>query len=149
MNNRQRAAECEARVEESYQRSDTDGFLSQWANGLEAQRLHAQADIDERSGVSDFPALFGADGERIDARLIHGQYGMVWILDNEVAERFGRRFIPYDGSHEEGISGRSRVQSNLGLVQQYEEAPAKAIITGSGTGLSGNAWVMVIRTDGK
>ena len=33
---RNEAAELHNRVEESFERCDTDGFLSQWANGISA-----------------------------------------------------------------------------------------------------------------
>lgn len=146
---RQQAADHVEAAERSFERCDTDGFLSQWAHGLRAQQLRTQAEIEEDGGLAPFPGLFDQDGQRVDAKLINGQYGRVWLLATEAAARYGRRFIPYDGSHDDGLDGRSRVQVRLGLVQRYELAPAKAIITGSGTGLSGSAWVTVIRVDGK
>lgn len=148
---RQRAADLDRAAQESFERSDTDGFLSQWAHGIRAQQLRAQADIDENGGRAQFPGLYEGD-RRVNAKLVDGRYGLVWLLGDEEAERFGRRFVPFDNSHDAVLfegSGRSRVQRDLGLVQRYELAPARAVIRSSGTGLAGaaSAYVTVIRTD--
>lgn len=152
---RKQASEHYAKAEESFQRSDTDGFLSQWANTITAQKKEVQAIIEENGGKYEFPALFDGD-RRVDAKKIRGRFGFVWLLSDEEEERYGRKFIPFDDSHQdpERIAGRLRrssVQLDLGLHQALEWAPAKAAIGGSGTGLSGaaNAYVYVKRTDGK
>lgn len=59
--------------EESFDRSDTDGFLSQWAHGLCAQRDDLQAIVVENGGRSSFPALFDLQGRLVAAKLIHIQ----------------------------------------------------------------------------
>jgi len=150
---RKEVAEHYQKAEESFDRCDTDGFLSQWAHGITAQKKQLQAEIEEAGGKAEFAALF--EGERrVDARLIHGRYGLVWILSDEEEDRFGRKFIPFDDSHRDPteytwVRSRSHVQLGLRLHQEMEWAPAKAVIKGEGTGLSGNAWIEVIRTDGK
>ena len=45
----------------------------------------------------------------VDAKLIHTQYGWCWLLGDDAAAYFGRRFVP-SGS-------RSRVQKKLGLCE--------------------------------
>lgn len=133
---RQMAADADRAREESFQRSDTDGFLSQWAHGLSAQQYRAQADIAERGGVAKFTGLYEGD-RRVIARSIETQFGRAWLLDDAEAARFGRKFIP--------TGTNSRVQKKLGLSQRSEWQQARAEITGSGRGLSGNAWVHVVR----
>jgi hypothetical protein len=150
---REQAAELDAKAEESFQRCDTDGFLSQWASGLAAQKKRAQAEIEDNGGLWSFPCLWDLkDNCRVDADLIDGKYGKVWILSNDYTERWGRRFIPFDSSHidpddqpEYWTPSRSRVQKNLRLVQRWEDRPAVAVIRGSGTGLSGQAWVEIVQ----
>ena len=44
---RNEAAELHNRVEESFERCDTDGFLSQWANGISANVASLNAEIAE------------------------------------------------------------------------------------------------------
>jgi hypothetical protein len=128
---------------DSFERCDTDGFVSQWAHGLTAQKARLQAEIDENGGVYPFEVLIDADGHRkVDAKLIDGRYGACWLLSDEEETQFGRRFIPFAGD-----GGKSRIQKQLGLYEDFEDAPAKAIITGKGTGLSGSAWVIAIKID--
>src|SRR5690606_26317917 len=43
---------------DSFDRCDTDGALSQWASGINAQKYRLQADIAENGGMWEFPALF-------------------------------------------------------------------------------------------
>jgi hypothetical protein len=145
---RQEAADAYRQREESFQRSDTDGFLSQWASGLTGQLKHTQADLLDAGGVSDFPGLFDREsGERVKAKIVQvSNYfgdGMVskWIVldkDDKAVE-----WLPaYKGE-----SKRSKLWQQ-GYEERPETAPAKAKIAGSGRGLSGNAWVTVYRTDG-
>jgi len=47
MSHREKAAKYQKRVEDSFERSDTDGFLSQWANGLHARLEERLAEIEE------------------------------------------------------------------------------------------------------
>jgi hypothetical protein len=140
---RNEAANHEQAAIDSFERCDTDGFLSQWASGINAELARTKAEIAENGGTMPFEVLM--DGERrVDAKLIDGKFGACWLLSDEEESCFGRRFIPFQGQ-----DGKSRIQKQLGLTEGWEDAPAAAKITGRGTGLSGNAWVIVFRTDGK
>ena len=124
-------------------RNDGDAHLglSAWSNGLNSDLALARADILDNDGLSEFAGLFDGD-RRVQAKLIDGKFGMVWLLTDGEADRYGRRFIP---------SGRrSRVQKQLRLDERMEEAPAWAAHSGNGTGLSGacSVRVSVYRTDG-
>lgn len=141
---RKLAAEKRARSRESFERCDTDGFLSQWASDISAQELEAKADILERGGVAWFPGLY--DGERrVAAKIIHGRYGKVWMLREDEQQRYGRKFIPVLKRM------RPRVQRELGLTEVAELAPADAKIDvpqgRNNRGLAGcaNAQVVVYR----
>ncbi len=131
---RESAAGSLKRSRDSFERCDTDGFLSQWANDITARELERKADILEAGGVAEFTALI-CGMEEIDAKMITGQYGLVWLLGDEAAERFGRRFVP--------VGKNSRVQKKLGLYEQGVMRPAWACIASSGTGLSGCATAYV------
>ena len=65
------------------------------------------------------------------------------VLTDEEEQRIGRNWIPVDMSHDPDYAGRSRVQNNLGLIQEWREHPAHAFLTGSGTGLAGATSVCV------
>lgn len=67
-------------AQESYERCDTDGFLSQWAHGQMAHRYHRAADILENGGCWDFIALFDLEGNLVPAKYIETRYGMAWAL---------------------------------------------------------------------
>lgn len=73
-----RRHEDEAR--ESFERCDTDGFLSQWASGRMAGLKRLEADIAEAGGMWEFPALFDLEGNLVPAKQVEGQYGMSWKL---------------------------------------------------------------------
>lgn len=77
---RAEAAAAERQAAESFDRCDTDGFMSQWASGLTAEVARANARIVEAGGTAEFPALFDLDGNLVAAKLIDGRYGAVWGL---------------------------------------------------------------------
>lgn len=133
-----KAAALKAR-QESWERSDTDGFLSQWASGITANEEQLAVEIAENGGAALFPALVRAsDLKRIRAKLIETRYGTRWAVCDEQGQ-FTGVFLPHGDN--------SRKLRKLGLVIAMEWAPAKATIKGSGTGLSGTAWAAVVRTD--
>lgn len=125
------------RAHDSFERSDTDGCLTQWACGITADLRRTQAQILRDGGKATFLGLFQGN-RRVRARLIKTRFGISWLLDDEEAARFGRKFLP-EGS-------RSTVQKNLGLHEAMELAPAAATTAGNGTGLSGNVWIETFRT---
>lgn len=90
---REEAARQEQEAIDSFDRCDTDGFLSQWASRLGGRLDRAKADLVEAGGVSEFTALFDLDGNVISTHSGWGQYGPYFRLTDEAAERFGRRFV--------------------------------------------------------
>lgn len=145
------AAECEARAQESWERSDTDGFLSQWASGITARLYREQARITENGGRDEFSALFDLDGDLVPARLIETRYGTKWAVfaTDEDAQTYGANIIEWVNAY----ADTDRKRANL-AAKGYREgrvlARAKAKILGSGRGLSGaaSAYVGRVRTDG-
>ncbi len=67
----ERAAESLRSAEESFERCNTDGFLSQYCSGLSARLHEARAEIARNGGQDQFVALFTLPGERVRARVIH------------------------------------------------------------------------------
>lgn len=127
--------------EESFERSDTDGFLSQWAHGLTSALAQTKAAIVRAGGRSEFWGLYTQDGRRVAARVVESQYGCSWLLREDEAEKVGRKFIP--------CGETSRIQKKLGLCEKREMAPAWAKYEGRGFGLSGSCWVATFRTGDK
>lgn len=68
---------------DSWERSDTDGFLSQWASDTMARRYEHCAQVAEQDGMMLQVALF-KDGELVKgARNVKGRYGYTWVFDGE------------------------------------------------------------------
>ena len=91
---RAQASAHDAEAHASFERCDTDGALSQWANGITARRLRLQADIEDNDGLWEFPALFDLDGNWVPAWVIDGRYGKCWMVLDEQGEATGE-FVPY------------------------------------------------------
>lgn len=145
---RRRAADCRQRSAESWERSDTDGCVTQWCSDLSARLYERQAEILEAGGLAEFPALFDVvTGARVKAKLVHVPnrfrgYGTVskWLV------------LDAAGNAIEWVTAfpaREATMARKGYREGREMAPAAAKIGGSGKGLSGlaTAHVVVYRTD--
>lgn len=135
---RAQAAERDRAAAESFERSDTDGFLSQWASGLTAQKLRAEADLVEAGGLVTAEALFDLAGNVASTHLHYGQYGPAWVLDDEHTDaNGGRRFV----NESRARSGAKRHAAMLakGYTVGLVSVRGYVTIAGSGTGLSGAA----------
>lgn len=65
--------------EDSFERSDTDGFMSQWASGVMSNLYHVLSRLAERGGLAEFSWPFlEKDGEWVRAesfKWVQSQYG--------------------------------------------------------------------------
>jgi hypothetical protein len=134
---RAEAAAAHQRSADSFDRCDTDGFLSQWALDLTGRKLSAEADLLDAGGLVEVPALFDLDGNVASTHLHHGQYGYSWVLDDAHANAAGRRFINRPTALK---SARRRATlRGKGFTEGTVSVRGYVTITGSGTGLSGCA----------
>ena len=136
------AADRERVRAESWERSDTDGFLTQWAAGLGAELERAKIKILEHGGYAEFAVLCDAGGTVIAEKVFsfpdgHGGTNNKWRLPDDMVEAAGRRWVPFGAT--------SRVQKALGLHEESRWFKAYAKITGTGHGLSGSAWIAVFK----
>ncbi len=76
--------------QESWDRCDTDGFLSQWAYTRLAQRDNANADTVERGYAYADVLLSLEDGTVVSDETIQGQYGTSWLVNDEHVAKHGR-----------------------------------------------------------
>ena len=133
--------------EDSFQRSDTDGFLSQWASGISANVDRMKADICRNQGKWQFTGLYEGD-RRVMAkqftRKFNGHYSTGWVMREDELELIGKRGKPFLPSGD-----TSRVLRGLGLRERAETDWAWAGINGQGTGLSGTAWAATYRAGDK
>jgi len=130
--------DCYKRREDSFQRSDTDGFISQYCSGLMGKLNRAKADIISNGGHDWFWVLTDEEGNIVADYDFCNQYGKnTWIVKDQYVKQIGRKFIP--------TGGNSRVQKRLGLSEQRVEAQAWAALEGSGRGFGGLGSVYVLR----
>ncbi len=76
----EQARQCHQRRYESEQRSDTDGFLSQWAATQMANRYHHLATLAKRGWTWDYHAIFDLEGNLVAAKYLQTKYGWSWAL---------------------------------------------------------------------
>jgi hypothetical protein len=74
------AAACYKSASDSFDRCDTDGYLSQWASEQTARVYHCAAGLAEDGWYADRAALFDLDGNLLDAELKDTRYGMSWLV---------------------------------------------------------------------
>lgn len=127
---------------ESFERSDTDGFLSQWSSNMHGQLELERARIADAGGLADFAGLFEGD-RRVKAKQVRTRFGAAWVLHEDEVDLIARRgkvFLPF--------GEKSRILRELGLRQGIEEAPAAACLDGNGRGLGSlhTVHVKVFRT---
>lgn len=121
-----RHAEAQA---ESFERCDTDGFVSQWCHGLNRGVDRAKADIAAKGGQAIFAVLVDAKtGAIVSDRRIDGQFGTSWLCEGPSAPR---KWVP--------VGGGSTIQKKLGLVERMCWRDAGASIDAQGHGFSGLA----------
>lgn len=89
---RTEAADSRKREQESWDRSDTDGFLSQWALSSMAREYELCAQVAETGGTTEVQALFFLDGTIAATEMIAGRFGAQWLLDDAAARRHGSRW---------------------------------------------------------
>lgn len=134
---RARAAEAAQRSQESWDRSDTDGFLSQWANNSISRKESLQAQIDEQNGLWEHPALFDLEGNMLAATPHKSKYGgTVWrVLEGDEPNSEVKEWFNESGAK----SAKTRIVNNAkkGYYVGTVLVPSYAATGGSGRGLSG------------
>lgn len=129
--------------EESFERCDTDGFLSQWAHGISSSRDHLASEVAAQGFTSEFPALFDLQGNLVAAKLIacNNPYGHSKVLKWGVLENDDPRskVTAWITAHPARVSTMEKKGYREGTVR----APAKADIVGEKT-----AYATILRVDG-
>jgi hypothetical protein len=127
--------------EESFRRCDTDGFLTQYFDGISSDEERLRAKLLAHGGFDTFPTLFDRHtGEQVRAKLIEGEWGWSWAFLDDGGRRTGR-YIP-----DSRQSKRCKLWKQ-GFVVLGAWHPARATITGVGTGLSGQAWATTVKCE--
>ena len=137
------AIKASRRSHDSFDRCDTDGFVSQFCDTHQSRLYGMLAKLAESGWKYEFPALFDLDGNRVNAKLIDGKFGKCWALTDDNG-RFNGKFIT-------AFPARKSTMAKKGYVEGKELAPAYAVTYGGGKGFSGlhSIGIKYIRTDGK
>jgi len=136
---RAEAAQDERNAAESFERSDTDGWASQAASGLNAQLNRRLATIADNGGKAEFLALLDLDGNIVPAKLIKGNYGQSFGVFESFEDMKNGRVIQWVNPFVKRRSTLANKGYKLGMV----EAPAHACHAGGGKGMAGIASVYV------
>lgn len=133
----EQAKQRDRSAQESFERCDTDGFLTQWAAGVTASEFRAKAGVLENGGTSVFRGLY-FNGQRLKAKMVqvynHYTYNheSKWLCDldepftNEVVK--GRKWLPT-----RGYGRKSRIQDQLGIYEADERDWAWIKVVGDKT----------------
>lgn len=133
------AAECGRRSQESFDRCDTDGFLSQWASDITARLYRVAADAADNGWMSEFDALFDIEtGENLNARLVDTKYGTSWVYDRD------GRSVWVGRSHASTDAKQAKHYAKHGVTLGTVARRVVPAMAGSGSGLSGSAWPTVM-----
>lgn len=136
---------------ESFDRCDTDGFLTQWSHGILGQVEQRKAEIAANGGFAEFPALFDLNGELVPAKLVR-------TYDRYKFCHVSKWRVQVSDTDETAIAWitpfpvRKSTMVKKGYTEGYVKAPANAKTWApeGARGLSGAASVSVVtyRTDG-
>lgn len=120
------------RRQESIDRSDTDGFMSQWASGITSQKERLEAELEKNNGFATFHVLFDLEGNIVPARQIDTKFGPAWAEyedPHNMYSKFTGKFI------NESKSPKRKTQEAYLLKKGYTlgriKAPAKVDTVGS------------------
>lgn len=129
---------------ESFERCDTDGFLSQAASDSLARKYEYAAELAENGGVMETSAVFDLDGNLIPAKLVNGQYGSAWMLldgNGDCAGWFNPSFARKDatrirnnaakGFYEGTVKVEAKADTqgwNAGIYPAYDEITAETVL---------------------
>jgi hypothetical protein len=129
---REMARDARRRSAESWDRSGTDGYLSQWASDSVAREYDLAADLAEAGWVAEFPALFDLEGNLVAAKLVEveNRYGpgkvSKWIvLENDDPRSRAMQWIT-------AFPTRKSTMTRKGYTEGYVKAPAQVGRSASG-----------------
>lgn len=114
---RAEAQRCRQSAADSWERSDTDGFLSQWASGEMATRYDYLASIAERGGLMKVSAFVSLE----TGEVIKGEYRET---------RYGSGYAPYKGgpwifpSSAQSAARRDAANAKKGVIEVTCLVPA-------------------------
>lgn len=136
---RDRATAHGVKAAESFDRCDTDGFVSQWADGIMGDVDRLAAKIMQDNGYHRFPALYDSTGALVNAWEVENRYGWSWKITNPDGS-----VSWFNESRAQNWRNRLAANARKGFFVGSVMLPARATTGGGGKGLSGAANVRAI-----
>ena len=119
---------------DSFERCDTDGFLSQWASDCSARLLSAEADLAESDYLWNFATLGDKDGNLVPNKKIETKFGYAYAVFASFEDLAVR-----DAQIVEWVGTGDKAIANKGYTKIIVEAKGKAVL---GKGLNPSAFIV-------
>ena len=122
------------RLEQGLELSET--FVSNAVNSLMDRLINAKLYILSNKGLGNVEALYDLEGNRVDAKMVRGRFGMVWLFSDKAQQKYGIKFLSADL--------QEKTYARKGFVVKMEQVPVWATLKSSGKGISGIATTQVV-----
>lgn len=131
---RKQAEEAHQRSIDSFDRCDTDGFLSQWASDCSARLLLEEADLAENNYLWGFATLGDKDGKLVPNKEIATKFGYAYAVFASFADLAvqNAQIIEWVGIGDKAIAKK-------GYTKIIVEAKGKVVL---GKGLNPGAFIV-------
>lgn len=138
---------AEARAK-SWESSDTDGFVSQWANSCMEDLAATGVDLAENRGLAEAPALFDLEGRVVSTHRVfkdyYGKTSVSWVLNDGATQRNGGKRFVGESNSVKGIDQEIVLMEKKGFRIGTIEVRSEAVLSGGGKGLSGAGSVRAV-----
>lgn len=120
-------------AQDSFDRCDTDGFLSQWASGINSRLNDAKADLLDREGLTVVDVLVDIFTDRVvGVKTVHTKYGEAFPVTRDDKTVWVSAYY-----------AKPETYTKKGVRKAYMHCYADAQTVGGGRGLGGCAGVSV------
>lgn len=121
---------------DSFERCDTDGFLSQWASDCRSRMLSTEADLAEHNYQWTFITLGDKDGNLVPNKKIETKFGFAYAVFKSFddLESYGAKIVEWVGLGEKAIAKK-------GYKPIMVEAKGKVVL---GKGLNPGAFIVPV-----
>lgn len=121
---------------DSFERCDTDGFLSQWASDCAARMLEEEADLAEHNYQWTFITLGDKDGNLIPNKKIETKFGLAYAVFKSFddLEIYGAEIVEWVGLSDKAIAKK-------GYKPIMVEAKGKVVLS---KGLAPSAYIVPV-----
>ena len=137
---RAKAEDAQERNRKSWENSDTDGFLSQWASSVAQDEYAALAQLADDNWMSEFETLVDAHGALVPCRKINTKFGIsygVFASFDDAENRgeviqwvgTGQRAAKNKGYQIAKVRTEARIKLSEGLRPTPHRVPVAYVLT--------------------